>query len=97
MHCWPSPLRRYRELLKRAVTEGHELGNHLQFDAWRSAAATKILLKEFPRTQVGVSENGVRPERNIFYSEKHCCALILRYHIFGQPHILEVSIQQIRR
>lgn len=26
--------RRYRELLKRAVADGHELGNHLQFDPW---------------------------------------------------------------
>ncbi|CAL1157737.1 unnamed protein product, partial [Cladocopium goreaui] len=28
----PELRKRYRELLKRAVTEGHELGNHLQFD-----------------------------------------------------------------
>lgn len=34
----PKELRaKYRALLARAVSEGHELGNHLQFDAMRKA------------------------------------------------------------
>ena len=31
--CSPKLRQRYRDLLRRAVEEGHELGNHLQFAA----------------------------------------------------------------
>ena len=33
--------RKYRELLTRAVAEGHELGNHLQFEAGKAKAGKR--------------------------------------------------------